>query len=320
MLVLATVFWGVSFPVMKALGMVAQRLLPEASSWFVSASALTVRFGAAAFLLLIWNWPTLRQMTRLELRQGLGLGLFAGAGMLFQMDGLAYTSASTSAFLTQSYCLILPGLVAIRDRRRPSGLILICSIMVVLGVAVLAKVDWQTLTLGRGEWETLIGSLIFTGQILWLERPEFSRNHVQHFTLVMFATMALICLPIGLLTMHRPGDWLAVYSSPVVVGLVAVLVLMCSLVSFVMMNYWQPKIPAAEAGLIYCAEPVFASLFALFVPAWCSALADLDYANEKVTFNLFLGGGLITMANVLVQIKADGTPRADRTATQTPIE
>ena len=120
MLLLATVFWGVSFPTMKALGMVQERLLPGANSWFVTSLAITLRFGAAALLMSIWSWRTLREMTRLEVWQGLGLGVFGGVGLLFQMDGLAYTSASTSAFLTQCYCLILPIFVAVRDRRWPS--------------------------------------------------------------------------------------------------------------------------------------------------------------------------------------------------------
>ena len=40
------------------------------------------------------------------------LGIFAGTGMLFQVDGLAYTSASASTFLTQCCCLLLPWAVA----------------------------------------------------------------------------------------------------------------------------------------------------------------------------------------------------------------
>lgn len=312
MLLLATLFWGISFPTMKALGMVQQQLLPQASSWFITANVVTVRFGIAALLLLIWSWPTLHHVTRLEVWQGSGLGLFTGLGMLFQMDGLAYTSASTSAFLTQCYCLILPLIVALRDRKRPSTMILGCSFLVVAGVAILAQVDWKTFKLGRGEWETLVGSAIFTAQILWLERPLFARNRVQHFTLFMFAGMAVLSLPLGLLTMQAPGDWLVAYRSPVVWRFIAILVVCCTMIAFVMMNYWQPHVPVTEAGLIYTAEPVFASLFALFLPAWFSAMAGLDYTNEKVTWNLVLGGGSITAANILIQVKTSAESSAKR--------
>ncbi len=309
MLLLATVFWGISFPVMKALGMAQQRVLPHASSWFITASAVTMRFGVASLIMLIWCWPSLRRMTRLEVWHGVGLGIFGGAGLLFQMDGLTYTSASTSAFLTQCYCLILPVIVAVRDRQWPSALIFVCCFMVVAGVAILAQVDWRTMRLGRGEWETLVGSLIFTAQILWLERPMFDRNRVEHFTLVMFLVTALLALPVSLVTANDPRDWLVAYASPAVIGLTAILVIFCTMTAYVMMNYWQRHVPAAEAGLIYGAEPVFASLFALFLPGWFSALALFEYPNEKVTGSLLVGGGLVTAANILIQIRAISAPK-----------
>src|SRR5262245_11776301 len=223
MLVLATIFWGVSFPTMKALGMMQEKLLPEASSWFGTSLAVTLRFAVAGFLMALWSWRTLSRITWLETWQGLGLGFFGGVGLLFQMDGLAYTSASTSAFLTQCYCLIIPIVVAMRDRRWPSPLIAFCSAMVIAGVAVLSDLNWQTLRLGRGELETLIASVIFTAQILWLERPGFAPNRVNHFTVIMFTVIALLSLPVAVATTNRATDWGLFLSSPTVVALVMIL-------------------------------------------------------------------------------------------------
>jgi drug/metabolite transporter (DMT)-like permease len=304
MLLLATLFWGTSFPVMKAIGMLHQDLLAAEDTWFAASSMVAVRFGIATLITLAWCARTLPRFRMLELWQGLGLGVCCGLGMILQVDGLSYTSASASAFLTQCCCLILPWVVAVRDRTWPSSLIVICSIMAAGGVAILTGVDWRHFRLGRGELETLVGSVIFTGQILWLERPLFGHNRVSHFTLVMFLTMTLIALPVSLVTMRQPSDWTRAYSSPPVLVLIAVLVLFCTMIAFVLMNRWQPILPAPEAGLIYAAEPVFASLFALFLPVWLSRLAGIRYANEKVTLALFVGGGLITFANVLIQLGA----------------
>ena len=303
MLLATTLFWGLSFPVMKALLQAQAQVLPEASSWFLTSSAVAARFGIAALLLLLWSLPTLRELTRSEVWQGFGLGVCGGVGLIFQMDGLAYTSASTSAFLTQCYCLILPAVVAWRERRSPSPYILVACLLVFVGVGVLAQVDWRSLRLGRGEWETLLGSLVFTGQILWLDRPGFARNRVTHFSLVMFVTMAMLAVPVGLATMHELHDWVVVFSSERVFGFVMILVVFCTLIAFVMMNRWQPHVPVTEAGLIYGAEPVFASLFALFLPAWLSRWAALNYQNEVVTPYLIVGGGLISTANLLVQLR-----------------
>ena len=90
------------------------------------------------------------------------------------------------------------------------------------------------------------------------------------------------------------GPWLA---------FTGLLTLFCTLGSFTIMIKWQPKITATEAGLIYCIEPVFASVMALFLPALFSGWAAVSYPNEQLTWHLLLGGGLVTLANVLIQLK-----------------
>jgi drug/metabolite transporter (DMT)-like permease len=318
MLLMATLFWGISFPVMKALGMLQHRLLSHDDTWFATASFVTVRFGTGALIMLVWAWPTLRNLTALEIWEGAGLGVCAGLGMILQVDGLAYTSASTSAFLTQCCCLLLPWAAALRDRKWPSLLMIICSVLATIGIAVLTGVDWQGFRWGRGEAETLVSSLIFTAQILWLERPLFAGNQVNHFTLVMFSVMALIALPIGLGTMRHLADWQVAYQSGPVLALTAVLVIFCTMIAFVVMNRWQPVLPAPEAGLLYAAEPVFASLFALFLPNWLAVVCGVAYLNERVTWNLVVGGVFITLSNVLIQLgasKAATVPPADRLGT-----
>lgn len=304
MLTLATIFWGLSFPLMKAFTLIAQEALPAANTWFITGTAVFFRFAIAALLVIAWSWRTLTTLSRLEVWQGFGLGFFGAAGLILQMDGLAYTEASTSAFLTQAYCLILPFAVAFRDRLRPSGWILFCSALMLAGVAVLAKIDWRHFHVGRGELETLIGSVFFAGQILWLERPVFRQNRVGHFTLAMFASMACFALPVILFNANSMSDILAPMRSPTAISLIVALVLFCTLIAFLLMNRWQPHIPAAEAGLIYGAEPVFATIFALMLPAWISKLADIDYANESFTRSFLVGAALIIAANVLLQLRS----------------
>lgn len=302
MLLLATAFWGLSFPAMKALALVQQQEMPQANSWFIASLSIVYRFAAAALILLPICWRTLRKITVLEVKEGCGLGLCAAGGLLFQMDGLAYTAASTSAFLTQFYCVIIPVLVALRQRRWPPPVIVLCVLLVMNGVAVLSDIDWRTLRMGRGELETLAGSTIFTGQILWLQRAGFRSNNVNHFTIIMFAVIALLCLPVAVAHTGEPADWWRAYAHGPALLLLAGLTVICTFGAYVLMNAWQPFVTATQAGLIYCAEPIFASLYAFFLPGWISRMAGLDYRNEEPGLALLWGGGLITCANVLIQL------------------
>jgi len=311
MLVVATAFWGLSFPVTKALAITQQELLPESNTWFLASLCVVYRFALAAAILLCISLRTLSQMTRAELKQGFGLGVFAGGGILLQVDGLAHTSASTSAFLTQCSCVLIPTWVAWRERRWPSPMVLLSCVLVSVGVAVLADVNWLDFRLGRGEWETIAASILFSAQILILASPKYAGNNTNHFSLAMFAVTALVCLPVALLSTAQPLDWVRVYSTAPALGMLGILTLFCTFVGCLLMNRWQRQITATEAGLIYCIEPLFASLLALCLPAWLSVWAAINYANERATLTLLIGGGLITVANILIQWPARRPTQVD---------
>lgn len=315
MLVLATAGWGISFPTMKALALAQEQLVPGQGSLFFASLCVVFRFALAALAMLAVSLRTVRTLTRDEILHGLGIGLFGGFGIVLQMDALSHTSASTSAFLTQVYVFIIPLWLAVVAKRPPALRVLLGCGMVIAGVAVLAGVDWRNFRLGRGEWETMLASVVFTGQILWLERPRFAGCRTNHSSLVMFAVMALCGLPVALATTHAPSDWLRAYSTAPTLGFLAILVGFCTLLAYVLMNRWQRQVGATAAGLIYCVEPVFASAFALFLPGWFSEWAGVNYANETLTNSLLIGGGLILGANVLVQAGAavgDRNDSADR--------
>lgn len=301
MLVLCTLMWGFSFPVMKALVLTQHELLPTAGSWFFTALSVIYRFGLAGLILLPFALKQLRTLRWLEVEQALLISVFGGLGILFQMDGLSYTSASTSAFLTQGYCVFIPVWVALVNRRWPTRKIFLCIAFVLAGVGVLAEINPHSLHLGRGEIETLMASLLFTGQILSLECHRYSGNRSPCLTVLMLLGTAAFAVPLAAYNAPSAAAWWQAYASPAAGGFLAILVLFCTLFAFILMNKWQPLVSATEAGLIYCAEPVFASALALFLPDIFSRWAGINYANESLTVKLLLGGGLIAFANVLLQ-------------------
>jgi drug/metabolite transporter (DMT)-like permease len=258
--------------------------------------------------MLVLARAQLANLTRGELRQGLLLGVSNALGMVLQVDGLQFTPASVSAFLTQFYAILIPVVVALRVRRSPPVLVWVCAGLVLAGVAILGRFDFRTLHLGRGEIETLLSSVFFMWQIFVLEDKRCAGNRALPVSTVMFATEGVIFTAMALGTAESPADCLVPWNSAPWLGFTGLLTVICTLGAFLLMVRWQPKITATEAGLIYCFEPVFASVMALFLPALFSLWAGLDYANEVVTWRLAMGGGLITLANVVLQLKPP--PRA----------
>lgn len=301
MLVLATPCWALSFPVMKALALEQQKLLPDTTSWFFTSLGVMIRFGVAGLLMLPLLLRVGGKFSRREIEQGIMLATFGASGILFQMDGLTYTAASTSAFLTQGYTVFIPLWVMMSTRHRPSLKSILSVALVLAGVALLANLNLHSMKLKRGEMETLIASLLFTGQILTLEHPRYATNRPVHFSIVMFFAMALFSAPLVWLTAPNGAACLRAYASPASCGFMALLIVVSTLVGYLIMNRWQRLVTATEAGLIYCVEPVCASALALFLPACFSIWANINYPNEQLTARLFIGGALVTAANLLLQ-------------------
>lgn len=304
-LLIASACWGLSFPVMHALSAAQANLLPGVSSWFISSWCLTLRFCIAALVVGTWYlWRgQLRGWTRMEIAQAVGLGIFTACGMLLQMDGLSYTSASSSAFITQSYCFFLPVIVALRDRRLPRWPVTLGCVLVLIGIGILSGVDLRNMVLGRGEWETLAAAVFFSAQILWTERPHYASNHVGRVSALAFAITGALLIPIVALTAPSVSALLTVYASGPLIVCLAVLTLLSTLTGMVLMFAFQRSVGALSAAVIYCTEPLFASGLAFVLPALLSSFLGISYANEKITESLLIGGVLVIAANLVVLIK-----------------
>ena len=309
LLIVACAFWGLSFPLMKALHLEQAARLPAATSQFLAAWMQIARFGLAALLLLPFVVRGARP-TRLELRQGLWIALWGGLGMGIQADGLAHTGASTSAFLTQAYCIFLPLWVCLKHRKAPGARIILATLLVLTGVAVLSGIRLDHLRLGRGELETIIAAFLFTFQILVLEDARYAATRGVPVTFVMFVGITVLFVPITAMMANQPLDCLTAGASLPALLMILVLALICSVGAYLLMNIWQPRVAATEAGLIYTTEPVFTAIYVGFLPGLLSRLIHSSYANEAITPAILIGGSFILAANVLMQWQRPPHPPA----------
>jgi drug/metabolite transporter (DMT)-like permease len=299
-MIAATLFWGFSFPLVRALELVQRAHVPRVSDSALACADVAMRFGVAALFFLPFQCRALLNITRQEWSQALGLAMFAGAGLYLQTLGLAWTDASITAFLTQLYTLIVPLIVAVRDRRLPTGRVVGACVMVLFGAALLSPGLLRHFVLGPGELVILLSTVFIAAQIVWVERPIFYGNRPGVVTFLMFAMLALMFLAGygnsgGTLTFASQ-----IFGTPAIWALSAALVLLCTIITFYIMNAWQRFLTATEAGLIYCIEPVIAAILSAFFPGWISRFAAIHYPNETLTWTLLAGGTMIIGATVLV--------------------
>ena len=297
---MATVLWGLSFPLMRGLELAQRAHAPQVSDEALACADMAMRFGLATLFLLPFYGRYLLSVTWREWSQAIGLALLAGAGLYFQTLGLAWTDASITAFLTQLYTLIVPLIVAIRDRRFPSMRVIVACVMVLLGAAMLSPGLLTHFILGPGEWIIILSTGFIAAQIVWVERPLYVENRPGLVTLIMFAILGGI-FTLGYLgrggTAHFAGQ---LFGGAVLSELTLAVVLLCTIINFFIMNAWQRCVSATEAGLIYCIEPVIATVLSGFLPGLISRLAGISYPNETLTWTLLVGGLFIVAATILV--------------------
>ena len=300
LLIGATVLWALSFPLLRGLELAQKEHVPGMPASAVACADMAIRFGLAALVLLPFYSRHLLRATGREWSQATGLAIFAGLGLYFQTLGLGWTDASVSAFLTQLYTLVVPLIVAVRDRRPPTLRVIVACILVLTGAALLSPGLLTHLTLGPGEIVIVISTVFLAAQIVWVERPVYRENRPGLVTLIMFGLLAAMFFAGYPVSGGTGRGLIDLFGTPTLWTLTGILVLLCTVVNYYIMNAWQHFVSATEAGLIYCIEPVLATVLASFLPGWISRFAGIAYPNEVLPWTLLVGGILIVGATILV--------------------
>jgi drug/metabolite transporter (DMT)-like permease len=289
MLVVVTLFWGLSFPLVKSWQDAADG--GPGGQLLSGLTIIALRTVAALGLLIAVQPRLLRDSTRREHLSGAAVGLAFGVGFVLQAWGLGSTTPALSAFITSLSSAWVP-LIALLVLRTPVAGITVLGLLVgVAGTAVLGiNIDpGKGLALGGGEGLTLVATLLFAVQILLLDLLG-KRVRPAHMTVGFLGVTALLALGLGAVV----AVWLAwvgdMLSRPDVLRDLAVLILLPTVLAFHWMNRYQPHVSAGRAALIYLLEPVFATAFSV---AW---------GHDPLTARLFLGGGLILAGNLLIEV------------------
>lgn len=315
-LVICNVLWGVSFPVMLLLNRLptVQAAASAAGSAVVTSAAyLLVRFLMAVVLMVIFLPKVSRRLTREELKAGLGVGVLFSAGMVLQVLGLYDIAASRSAFLTSLSVVFAPLAMVVMERKPPRAVVLLGSALALFGTAVLTDVcaiDPARLTMrinfsavSWGDVATTVAALFFTFSIVAVDRASLTVTPVR-ITVGMFLGVFLMTAAVlaGFAAIWGTAGYdllAAQLLDTKFLVMTACLTVGCTIVPFVLMNHYQHYFSPAHASVIYTLEPVFATIWASFLPDLISPLAGVDYHSEIITAATIVGGVFIGLGNIV---------------------
>ncbi len=276
MLLAATVIWGIAFVVMKD----SVDVLPP-------AQLIGVRFLLTGLLMAAVFHRRLRgSLNRGFLGAGAVLGLVTFLAFWVQTVGLADTTPGKNAFLTATYCVIVPFMLWALTRKAPTVANVAAAVLCVAGIG-LVSVAAGTFTVGFGDLMTLLCAVFFAAQIIAIAR--FSQRYdVLGLTVYQFLFGGALGMVIGATT--EPAPALSAVISPDFLFNLFYLVVFASGVCYLFQNVGLAHVAPAQGSLLLSLESVF------------GVLASVLLYGEVVTGRMMVGFALIFAAILLSEL------------------
>lgn len=243
-LVATTLIWGTSFVLLK-------NTLNELPPLYV----LAYRFSGAALLMLLIGIKDLKKLDWQYVKGGAIMGVFVFIAYTLQTYGLYYTTPGKNAFLTTTYCILVPFIYWITAKKKPSGYNFIAAVICVAGVGFVSLNS--DLSGNVGDLLTLCCGLFYALHIVATSKYIEGRS-VMMLTMIQFFVAGVLCWVSALLTDPIPTQiststiWSVVYLS-----------VMCTAVCYVLQTFGQKYTPPSSVAVIMTLESVFGTLISV---------------------------------------------------------
>ncbi|WP_461243050.1 DMT family transporter [Secundilactobacillus muriivasis] len=268
--------WGISYTFIK-----------QCTDAHMSAGLINGGRGLIfATLLYIFFHKTIHHITWQEVKLGAIGGLLNVAVVLLQTTGLKYTTPSNSSFLTATYVLFVPIVVWITQHQRPQRKLILAIILCLIGTTFLTGIIQTGFHLQLGDILTLCSAIFVSLQIVYYSALGTRLNPINSSFML---AMSQIVVSGGMsLLFERQGygaiDWPHAILPLIALGITA------SFMAQTLQIFCQQFADPTTSGLLLMTESLFASLVSVLV------------GIEPVTSNLVIGGSLIFVALLLMQL------------------
>ena len=277
-----TIIWGSSFIILK------NTLNSLPTLWI-----LAFRFSGAALIMALAANRQLKTLDRRAFKYGLAMGAALYCAYTLQTYGLLYTTPGKNAFLTATYCVIVPFLWWAFFKKRPARYNVAAALVCIAGMALVSLEG--DLSLGLGDALTMCCGLFYALHIIVSSRG-LEKYAVLPLTTVQLATTAVLCWITAPVASPFPQSvpasaWLSV----------AYLCVMCTGACYFLQALGQKYTSAQSASIILTLESVFGTLF------------SVAFYHEQLTLKTVSGFVLIFAAVLISETKLAFLRRRART-------
>lgn len=272
----ATIIWGTTFFIMegtiKNIGIF---------------SLLAIRFTIAALILMLILAKRLKNINKEYIMRGFVMGLFVISAYIMQTHGLADegTTPGKNAFLTATYCVIVPFLAWGVSGQKPDRYNIIAAIMCIFGITLISVSGNDFESICIGDILTLLGGIFFSFHMVAVSIFSKGRD-ILLLTMLQFFFAGIFSLIPAVLFETIPAD------IPFVsIGAILYLAIFATCLCYILQNVGQKYTPPATAALILSLEAVFGVLFSVI------------FTSETITPRLFFGFAIVFLSVIVSEIK-----------------
>ena len=268
----AALIWGSSFFIVK-----------NTVDIFPTNFLLAIRFTIGCLLLCVLFPKKLTQLNRTCLWQGIVLGLLIFTAYCIQTVGLTDTTPGKNAFLTAAYCILVPFLYWITDKRRPDLYNFSAAFLCLAGIG-LVSFD-GSFSMRFGDAMTLISALFFAAHIVAGARFGGKSDPIL-LTILQFGTAAVCSWVLGFTTETFPKE----IPLNAALGLLY-LAVFATTIALLLQNIGLKYADPTSGAILLSLESVFGVLFSML------------FYQERLTLRLGAGFLLIFIAVILSETK-----------------
>lgn len=267
-----TFLWGTSFVVLKN----ALDTMP--TLWI-----LAIRFTGAALLMALFGVRQLKTLDRSYWTGGAVMGAFLAVAYIIQTYGLVYTTPGKNAFLTATYCVLVPFLWWFFRHQKPERSNVIAAVICFIGMGLVSL--QEHFSVNPGDLITIFCGLFYGLHIIATSVYAKNRDAVL-LSMVQFLTAAVICFALAPFVSEFPehvpsATWVRI----------GYLCVMCTGVCFLLQTIGQKYTPANEVAIFLTLESVF------------GAAISVVFFHEKLTLQVLCGFVLIFFAVLISETK-----------------
>ena len=256
-----TIFWGVTFPIIKlALNDISPMLF------------IGIRFSLAALILLPFLLKPLLKSDIHLIKAGLFLGLLYFIGFATQTVGLQYTTATKSGFITGTFVVFIPILQLILEPRAPGkgnifGILLVIIGLILLsskGITMLDIINELGSNFNIGDLLTLICAFFYALYVVYIDIITKKFDYKPLIILqVLFTGIAGFAF--AFLFDAAGIESIRYDFNKTVILVILYTAIFSSILATVIQTKYQKVVTPTKAGIIFSLEPIFAALFAFII-------------------------------------------------------